>query len=317
MDCRCRGCRRPLTLGLQPDHDAGFALLRVEELDILRHPSRVAIHPTAVIDTGARLDSTVEVGPYAVIDAGVQLGANCRVGPHVHLTGCTTAGARNVFGTGCVIGGPPQDIRFDGSPTRLRMGDDNVFREHVTVHCANRMDEDTRLGSGNLLMAHAHIGHNACVGDRVIIANGAQLGGHVILGDRAFISANCLIHQFVRVGTLALMQGGAAISKDLPPYCIAWGDNSICGLNTIGLRRAGMSAPARLELRRLYRAVFRSQRGLKNALSTIDSLVSTDAGRVFVDFLRSSRRGVVTHRPRGPIAIDSSESRPDDDGGDT
>lgn len=275
----------------------------------------MAIHSTAVIDPGARLDPTVEVGPYAVVDAGVQLGPNCRVGPHVHLTGCIIAGARNVFGTGCVIGGAPQDIRFDGSPTRLVMGDDNVFREHVTVHCANRMDEDTRLGSGNLLMAHAHIGHNARVGDRVIIANGAQLGGHVVIGDRAFISANCLIHQFVRVGTLALMQGGAGISKDLPPFCIAWGDNSVCGLNIIGMRRAGVAAPARLELRRLYRAVFRSQRGLKNALATIDALVTTDWGRSFVDFLRSSRRGIVTHRPRGRITADNTEAMPGDDSG--
>ncbi|MCC7375674.1 MAG: acyl-ACP--UDP-N-acetylglucosamine O-acyltransferase [Verrucomicrobiales bacterium] len=302
MDASGNGGPTPKSPASAPD------LLRVEGRAVLRHAGRVAIHPTAVIDPAARLDSTVEVGPYAVIDAGVQLGPNCRVGPHVHLTGCTLAGARNVFGTGSVIGGPPQDLRYKGAPTRLVIGDDNVFREHVTVHCANKIEEDTRLGSHNLLMAHCHVGHNSCVGDHVIIANGTQLGGHVSVGDRAFISANCLIHQFCRVGTLALMQGGAGISKDLPPFCIAWGDNGVCGLNTIGLRRAGVDAPARLELRRLYRAVFRSQRGLKNTLASIDALVASDWGRIFVDFIRASRRGIVIGRPRGQGATRTAET---------
>lgn len=267
----------------------------------VRHPRPVAIHPTAVVHPRAILHPTVEIGPYAVIDEAVELGEGCRVGPHVHLTGCTRAGARNIFASGCVIGGPPQDLRFQGGPTRLLIGDDNTFREHVTVHCANRLDEDTRIGSGNLLMAHCHLGHNSVLGNRVIIANGAQLGGHVTVADAAFISANCLVHQFVRIGTLALMQGGAAISKDLPPYCVAWGDNSLCGLNVVGLRRAGLEGAVRLELRRLYHALFRRRHGLRDALKSIDALVESDAGRLLVAFIRSSRRGIVVARSRrGP-----------------
>lgn len=254
------------------------------------------IHASAVIDPKAELHPSVDVGPYAVIEAGVSLGEGCRVGPFVHLAGVLIAGARNVFGTGCVVGGAPQDLRFGGGQTRIRMGDDNHLREHVTVHRSNRAEEDTVLGSGNLLMAHCHLGHNTRLGDRVIIANGAQLGGHVVVFDRAFISANCLIHQFVRVGALSLMQGGAGVSKDLPPFCIARGANGVCGLNVIGLRRAGLDAEVRLELRRLYRALYRSGRGFKAALETLEPMARSEWGRQFVDFVRSSQRGIVSER---------------------
>ena len=272
----------------------------------------VAIHPTAIIDSRARLHPGVEIGPYAVVDGDVELGAGCRLGPHVHLTGHTVIGARNVFSAGCVIGGAPQDLRYAGAPTRLRIGDDNQFREHVTVNCANRLEEDTVIGSGNLLMAHVHVGHNTVITDRVILANSAQLGGHVTVGERAFISANCLVHQFVRVGTLALMQGGSAISKDLPPYCVSRGDNGLCGLNTIGLRRAGLDSATRLELRRLYLAVFRSRQGFRAALDGAEKLVTTDAGRLLLDFLRASRRGVIAERSRargGVVAVGEDDGR--------
>lgn len=148
------------------------------------------------------------------------------------------------------------------------------------------------LGSGILLMAHAHVGHNTVIRDRAIIANGVAFGGHVVVGDRAF-AANCLIHQFVRVGTLALMQGGSAISKDLPPFCVSRGDNGLCGLNVIGLRRAGLDGAARLELRRIYHAVFRSGRRFQAAVQEAESLAVGEAGRQFLEFLRTSRRGVL------------------------
>lgn len=270
----------------------------------------VAIHPTAVIHPRAQLPACVEVGPYAIIDAGVRLGEGCRVGAHVHLTGDTTAGARNFFDTGCVIGGAPQDLRFDGSPTRLRIGDDNVFREHVTVHRSNRLEEDTVLGNGNLLMAHCHVGHNSRLGDRIIIANGALLGGHVVIQDRAFISGNCLIHQFVRVGGLSLMQGGSAISKDLAPFCIARGDNAISGLNVVGMRRAGLDAAARSEIRRLYHALFRSGAGRREALAAAGALVASEWGRLLVDFVAGSKRGVVTERGGGGRRSEALEAEP-------
>ena len=135
------------------------------------------IHPTAVVHPNARVDPSAQVGPYAVIDAHVSLGAECVVGPHVVLTGHTVIGARNRFHAGCVIGDAPQDHKYKDEPTRLVVGDDNVFREHVTVHRSNKMEEDTVVGSHNFLMANSHVAHNSRIGAHVILANGASRGG--------------------------------------------------------------------------------------------------------------------------------------------
>jgi len=264
------------------------------------------IHPTAIVHPQAKLDPTVVVGPYAVIDEGVGLGAHCVVGPHVYLTGLTTIGAHNVFHAGCVIGDAPQDLKYHGEPTRLRVGDHNVFREHFTAQRANRPDTETVIGAHNFFMANAHIGHNCIVGSQVIIANGALLAGHVEVGDRVFISGNCLIHQFCRVGTLALMQGGSAISKDLPSFTIARGDNGICGLNVVGLRRAGFTAAQRLELKRLYHVLFRGGKNLRAALEAAQKSFTSPAAKVLLDFVAGARRGVCAD-PGGPAGKDEDE----------
>jgi UDP-N-acetylglucosamine acyltransferase len=250
------------------------------------------IHPTAIIHPKAKLDATVRVGPYAVIDAGVELGANCVVGPHVYLTGETTIGANNRFHAGCVIGDAPQDLKYKGEPTRLRIGDDNVFREHVTLHRSNKPGTETIVGSHNFLMANSHVAHNCIVGDHVILANGALLGGHAVVQDRAFISGNCLVHQFIRVGTLALMQGGAAVSQDLPPFTIALRVNEICGLNVVGLRRAGYTAEQRLELKRLYHLLFRGGKNLREALAEARKNFSSAPATSLLDFVAEAKRGV-------------------------
>jgi UDP-N-acetylglucosamine acyltransferase len=250
------------------------------------------IHPTAIIHPKARLDATVRVGPYAVIDEGVEIGAGCLVRPHVYITGLTTIGTHNQFHAGCVIGDAPQDLKYKGEPTRTRIGDHNVFREHVTVHRSNKSSEDTVIGSHNFLMANAHVAHNCSVGNHVILANGALLGGHAEVQDRAFISGNCLVHQFVRVGTLAIMQGGAGISKDLPPFTIAAGINEICGLNAVGLRRAGFDAEQRLELKALYHALFRDGGNLSRAVEQARKQFSSAGAKTMLKFIAEARRGV-------------------------
>ncbi|HVU07277.1 MAG TPA: acyl-ACP--UDP-N-acetylglucosamine O-acyltransferase [Verrucomicrobiae bacterium] len=250
------------------------------------------IHPQAIIHPKAKLDASVRVGPYAVIDEGVELGANCVVGPHVYLTGNTKIGANNSFHAGCVIGDAPQDLKYKNEPTRLRIGDGNVFREHVTIHRSTKMESETIVGSHNFLMANSHVGHNCQIGNHVIVANGALLGGHVIVQDRAFISGNCLVHQFARVGTLALMQGGSAISKDLPPFTIARGDNGICGLNVVGLRRANVSAGERMELKRLYHLLFRGRENLRDALAEAQKKNSGAMAKVLIEFVANAKRGV-------------------------
>jgi UDP-N-acetylglucosamine acyltransferase len=257
------------------------------------------IHPTAIIHPQVKLDATVSVGPYAVIDAGVELGAHCIVGPHVYLTGITKIGSHNKFHAGCVIGDPPQDLKYKDEPTCVRIGDHNVFREHVTVHRSNKTGENTVIGSHNFLMANCHVGHNSQLANHIIIANGALLGGHVTVQDRAFISGNCLVHQFCRVGSLAMMQGGSAISQDLPPFTVvAHGVNQLCGLNIVGLRRAGISAEARLELKKLYHLLFRSRKILRTAITGVRKDFSSPAAKILLDFVTGAKRGMCSDTGR-------------------
>jgi UDP-N-acetylglucosamine acyltransferase len=206
-----------------------------------------------------------------------------------------------------VIGDAPQDLKYRGDHTRVRIGDGNVFREHVTVHRSNSLNEDTVIGARNLFMAHSHVGHNSHIGDRVILANGALLGGHVTIADRAFISGNCLVHQFVRVGTLALMQGGSAISKDLPPFTIARGQNGICGLNTIGLRRAGLDPGQRLELRQLYQMLFRRAPSLRQGLEQARLAFHGEHSCALLNFVAASKRGVCADVGRSHSSSESEE----------
>jgi UDP-N-acetylglucosamine acyltransferase len=285
-------------------------LIEVEKADSILVLDKSApakmIHSTAIIAPGAEVDSSCEVGAYCVVDGNVRVGAGCRLGSHVHLTGHTEIGARNVFHSGCVIGDGPQDLKYRDEPTRLRIGDNNVFREHVTVHRSAKLGDETIIGSGNFMMASAHIGHNCHLGDNIIIANGALLGGHVTVEDRVFISGTCLLHQFVRIGTLALMQGGAGVSKDLPPFTIATGNNHICGLNIIGLRRAGILPQDRLELKRLYRRLFRNGESPRAAAETVDPDFASAHSRTLLEFVRASKRGVCTD-------ISAREEAPDAD----
>jgi UDP-N-acetylglucosamine acyltransferase len=251
------------------------------------------IHPTAIIHPNARLAAGVRVGPYAVIDGEVELGAECEVGPQVYITGVTKIGARNKFHAGSVIGDAPQDLKYKDAPSRLRIGDGNVFREHVTVHRSTKAEDETVIGSNCLLMACSHVGHNSVVGDHVILANGALLAGHVTVQDRAFISGNCAVHQFTRVGTLAIMQGGAFVSQDVPPFTVAQcGPNAICGLNAVGLRRAGLTAEQRLELKRLYHALFRSGKNLRTAVAEAQKTFTGAAAQTMLEFVAGAKRGV-------------------------
>jgi len=267
------------------------------------------IHHTAIIHPKAKLHSSVQVGPYAVVDSAVEIGAHCILGPHVHITGVTHIGADNRFHTGCVVGDAPQDLKYKAEPTRLVIGDRNVFREHVTVHRSNKAAGRTVLGSDNYLMQHSHVAHDCIIGDHVILAGGALLAGHVTVQDRAFISGNCLVHQFVTVGTLAIMQGGAGISKDLPPFCVAAGVNLICGLNVVGLRRAGLTPADRQQLKRAYHALFRG--GLNRAAATALALkqCSGATARTLIEFVANSKRGVCADLSRSATDTEKPETR--------
>jgi UDP-N-acetylglucosamine acyltransferase len=265
------------------------------------------IHPTAIVHPKAMVDASAQIGPCTVIDADVEVGPGCVVGPHVYLTGRTSIGAGNQFFAGCVIGEAPQDLKYQGEPTRLRIGNNNVFREHVTVHRSTKPGEETRIGANNFFMAGSHVAHNCILGDKVILANGALLGGYVSVQDGAFVSGNCVVHQFVRIGTLALMQGGAALSKDLPPYTVARGYNGICGLNTVGLRRAGLTAADRLELKQLYHQLFRSTLNLRAALAQAEKNFSSAPAHMMLQFIAASRRGVCADTGKIPQAEEGAD----------
>ncbi len=253
------------------------------------------IHPTAIIHENAQVHTGAEIGPYSIIDEYVTVGADCKIGPHAHITGHTTIGKSNHFHAGCVIGDNPQDVKYNNQPTRLVIGDRNTFREHVTIHRSNTLDEDTVIGSENIFMASSHVGHNSIVGNKVILANGALVGGHAMIGDGAFLSGNAVVHQFCRVGSMAMMQGCAGVSLDLPPFTIVRGINGMCGLNSIGLKRAGFAAEERMELKKAYRAIFLSENLLKESLDKARAEFTGVLAGQLIDFVAASERGICSH----------------------
>ena len=256
------------------------------------------IHPTALIDAKAELHETVSVGPYVVIEGEVRIKEGTSIGPHVHLVGRTTVGKNNTIHTGAVIGEAPQDMKYKGDPTGLRIGENNIIREHVTLHRSNSQEEDTKIGSGNFFMAHSHVGHNAQVGNENVFANGVLVGGHAEIEDKVFLSGNCAVHQFVRIGTLAMMQGNAAVSQDLPPYTMGFGVNKICGLNVVGLRRAGFTAEQRQELHYHYKRIFLEGNKIGKTIREALAQAPGDKARRLLEFIANSERGVCAHASR-------------------
>jgi len=250
------------------------------------------IHPTAIVASDAVVDPSAEIGPYVVIEGAARIGAGTRLMSHVVIRGATTLGARNVLHPGAVLGGEPQDLAFGGAETFLVVGDDNVFREHVQVHRGTSPGSATVVGNGNYFMQNAHVAHNCRIGDHTIVAGGALLAGHVELADRAFVSGNCVVHQHVRIGTLALMRGLSRTSRDVPPFCLIDGTHTVRGVNVVGLRRAGLSAERIAHIRRAVAALFRRPVHLGRALDRIASAPMTDDVRHLVAFVRESTRGV-------------------------
>jgi UDP-N-acetylglucosamine acyltransferase len=219
-----------------------------------------AVHATAVVGASAELGEGVVVGPFAVVEDGVALGAGTVVEAHAVILRGARLGAKNQVHAGAVIGGAPQDRRYAGEPTRLEAGDDNVFREHVTVHRGTAHGGGvTRIASGCLFMAGAHVAHDCQVGAGVTLANATLLGGHVVLGEGVTTGGHVAIAPFVKVGARAFLAGGAMVERDIPPFVIAAGDRArVRALNTVGLERAGVPAASRHALARAFRAIFRS-----------------------------------------------------------
>jgi len=250
------------------------------------------IHPTAIVDARAEIDAHADIGPYVIVDGPVVVGPGTRVLAHAVLTGHTTIGRDNVIHMGAVIGHEPQDLSYAGAPTGLRIGDRNVIREHAEVHRATTLEQPTTLGDDNFLFARAHVGHDCQLGSRILIANGAALGGHVQVDDQAYLSANCVVHQFVRVGRLAMLRGLSRTSRDVPPFCMMDGTHTVRAVNRVGLRRAGFSAEQIRAVQRAFAALFRTRRNLRQALAEVEAGPLTPEVQHLVEFIRNAKRGV-------------------------
>jgi len=259
------------------------------------------IHPSAVIDPSAEIGEDVEIGPYVIVESGVKLGRGCRVMAHAFLGRDTVVGEENVFHPGAVVGHAPQDISTTGrEKSRVVVGDRNSFREYCTVHRGYRDGTETRIGNDCLVMAQAHIAHDCILGDRVILAGGSLLAGHIVVEDRAFISGNVAVHQFCRIGSLAMVAGLARVSRDPPPYFLVKGDSAVHGLNIVGLQRAGLSEQERQEIRGAYKLLYRKGLRLEPALQRIEATYRHSAHvRHLVEFIRGSERGICPHHKRG------------------
>lgn len=259
------------------------------------------IHPTAIIHPGARLHASVRVGPYSVIGEHVQIGTDTVVGAHVVIDGRTIIGDRNHIFPGAVIGAEPQDLKYDGSLSLVQIGDDNSIREYVTINRATRADEATVVGDRNLLMAYVHVAHNCVVEDNVVVANGVALAGHVHIESRATIGGVLGIHQFVRIGRLAMVGGMSRIDRDVPPFMLVEGNPArVRILNRVGLRRAGFDeldgGQVVKTLKQALRLFFRSGLKADEAIAAIEALPSSEPLDHLLAFLRRSlagRRGLL------------------------
>jgi UDP-N-acetylglucosamine acyltransferase len=257
------------------------------------------IHPTAVIDPGADLDSSVCVGAYSVIEKNVQIGADSIVDGHTIISGPTTIGERNKIGSFACVGAAPQDMHYQNEPTRLTIGNDNWIREYTSLHRGSPGGKgNTVIGNNNLLMAYCHVAHDCQLDDNIIMVNNATLGGHVEIGKRANIGGMVAVHQFTRIGEYSFIGGMSGISMDVPPYIIVAGIRNkmkIRGINRIGLKRAGFSAETIKNLSRAFTIIFKTpdlllQEALAEAIMEIPDC---KAVRHLVNFFKESERNVM------------------------
>ena len=251
------------------------------------------IHPTASIDSSARIGSDVEVGPFTVVGEDAVIGDGTRLRPHVVIEPYVILGSGCDVFSGAVLGGIPQDRKFKGEKSFLVIGDNNIIREHVTIHRAAGAGNETRIGDDNLIMAYCHIGHNCVIGSGITMANMTGISGHVEVEDRANFGGFVGVHQFVRIGRLAMIGGYSKVVQDIPPFMM--GDGRPCkvlDLNVIGLRRSGVSSPVRSDLKQAYKLLYRSQMNMSQALETIENEVNPSVERDYLlDFIRHIRFG--------------------------
>ena len=254
-----------------------------------------SIHPTAIVEPGALLEAGVQVGAYAFVGHGVTLGRNTRLHHHASVEGNTHLGAGcEVFPYAC-IGGKTQDLKFKGGNPGLRIGERNVFREYVTVHCATYDGDVTRLGSDNVLLGACHVAHDCVLGNHIVMSNGAMVAGHVVIEDHVVVGGYGGIHQFCRIGAYAMLSATAKLVHDLPPFFIADGTPAeVRAINRVGLERSGFSAEQLDRVKLIYRTLYRDGLNRTQALEKLAEhpQAGSDEFRRVLEFARASERGL-------------------------
>ncbi|WP_437201897.1 acyl-ACP--UDP-N-acetylglucosamine O-acyltransferase [Planctomicrobium sp. SH664] len=251
------------------------------------------IHPTAVIDSRAVVDPTAIIGPFVVIEGAVTIGANCRLAAGVTIYGPTTIGAGTQIHSHAVIGDFPQDRAFEGQDSSVRIGENCIIRECATIHRGTQPGSETIVGNHCFIMTCAHVGHNCVLADGVTMISGSLLGGHVHIGTRSVISGNAAVHQFVRIGELAMISGLAKVVQDIPPFFMTDRDGALVGVNRVGLLRSGLNSRDRDEIKRAYKIFYRSGYNRTEALRELKESITSEAGQRLIAFLSAdSKRGI-------------------------
>jgi len=253
------------------------------------------IHSTAIIDSSAEIGTGTEVGPYAVIGPGVVIGANCVIHNHVSIAGPAKIGDGNTFFPYCSVGQRTQDLKYEGEPTHLEIGENNSFREFCTLNRGTAPGSKTLIGSHGNFLAYSHIAHDCTVGDHVIFSNNGTLAGHVIVEDHAVIGGLSGVHQFCRIGQHAITGGCTKLVQDVPPFMIADGNPAeIRGINQVGLERRGFEAENIRSLREAYKLIYRASLNTKQAVAAIrEQIPANPQIDALVDFIEASKRGIV------------------------
>ncbi len=254
------------------------------------------IHPTAIVGKKAELGE-VEVGPYAIIEDGASIGSGTIVLAHAYICSGTTIGKDCEVHMGAVIGHVPQHLHFKGGKSFLKIGDRNIFREYTSIHRGLEEGSATVIGNDNFFMGFSHVAHDCRIGNNIVLCNGALVAGHIEVEDSAFISGNVTLHQFVRIGTLAMIGGLARVNKDVVPYTLIEGDSEACSLNVVGLKRSTLGEDAKAQIKKIYRLLYRSGLNVSQALAEISKFekLAPEAAHM-VEFVKRSERGICKHR---------------------
>ncbi len=249
-------------------------------------------HSSAIISKEARIDPSVEIGPNVIIEGNVSIDAGVKIMAGAYIFKGTEIGEGTVIHPGAVIGNEPQDLAYNGEETFTKIGKNNTIREYVTVHRGTKPGSSTVIGDDYYLMVQAHVGHNCRIHDNVILATGALLAGHVEVEDRVFMSGNVVIHQFCRIGKLAMIGGFSGVNKDVPPYMMVRGPSVVRGLNLVGMRRAGFSRETIKEIREAYRILYLSDRLKDDSIRELKESFSSVEIEHLISFIESSERGI-------------------------